>query len=376
MQGQKPVASNAGFWPPIRKKTMSHHLSKRERVDAALKGEAVDRVPVSAWQHFLPAERSPDTLAAASLKHFHDFDWDWLKVNPRATYYAEAWGSVYDYDNYTGVLPQLVHSPLQSPANLDEIAEISGTESVFGEQIQLISYIKAGINGRDPKNAPHFLLTVFSPLSVLYFLVAKPNPNAVDLLPEAQYAELRHYLRENPKGAHAALQNIAASLGKYAAAAVDAGASGLFFAIVRLAREGVLSPSEFEEFGKPYDLQVLKAVEGAPFNLLHICGPKAYFDIAAQYPVHAINWASIGQNNPSLGQAAGSLQKALVGGVDETDTLQRGTPDQVIQQAVASIQATGGRRHLLTPGCATSIDVPAENLHALRRAADVAGSGS
>ena len=38
-------------------------FSKRERVDAALKGELVDRVPVSAWRHFIPAELSPETLA-------------------------------------------------------------------------------------------------------------------------------------------------------------------------------------------------------------------------------------------------------------------------------------------------------------------------
>ena len=44
----------------------------------------VDRVPVAAWRHFIPGERSVDALAAASLKHFEDFDWDWLKLNPRA----------------------------------------------------------------------------------------------------------------------------------------------------------------------------------------------------------------------------------------------------------------------------------------------------
>ena len=44
-------------------------LSKRERVDAALRGEAVDRVPVSAWRHFIPEERGPETLADVSLSH-------------------------------------------------------------------------------------------------------------------------------------------------------------------------------------------------------------------------------------------------------------------------------------------------------------------
>ena len=343
-------------------------LTKRERVEAALKGEAVDRVPVSAWQHFLPAERRPDTLAAASLKHFHDFDWDWLKVNPRATYYAEAWGSRYNFDQYTSILPKLEASPLNIPADLNNLREISGTEGVFAEQLKLIQLIKAGIGGA------HFIQTVFSPLSVLYFLVARPQTKALTLdeQAEAQYAELRRFLHENPKGAHAALKNIAATLGKFGAAAVDAGASGLFFAIVKLARQEVLSKAEFEEFGKPYDLQVLKAVEGAPFNLLHICGPRAYFDIAAEYPVHALNWASIGQHNPTLGEAQKHAHQALVGGVDEVENLQHGSPEDVLKEALAAIEATGGRHHLLTPGCATSVDVPVANLRALRLAAEVA----
>src|SRR5687767_12747926 len=102
-------------------------LSKRERVEAALQGDDVDRVPVSAWRHFVPEERHRETLARVSLKHFHDFDWDWLKVNPRATYYAEAWGNRYNYDHYDSVLPELIEGPINSPADLDKIQPISPT---------------------------------------------------------------------------------------------------------------------------------------------------------------------------------------------------------------------------------------------------------
>lgn len=342
-------------------------LTKRERVEAALKGEAVDRVPVSAWQHFLPAERQPETLAAASLKHFRDFDWDWLKVNPRATYYAEAWGARYNFDQYTEVLPRLEATPVQTPLDLEKIRAISGTTGVFAEQLDLLQRIKAGIGGA------HFIQTVFSPLSVLYFLVARPQQTyPAEQLPEIQYEDLRRFLHENPQGAHAALKNIATTLGQFGAAALEAGASGLFFAIVRLARQEVLTKAEFEEFGKPYDLQVLQAVEGAPFNLLHICGPRAYFDLAAEYPVHALNWASIGQHNPTLAEAQKHARQALVGGVDEVENLQHGSPEDVLKEALAAIEATGGRHHLLTPGCATSVDVPAVNLWALRQAAEVA----
>lgn len=341
-------------------------LSKRERVDAALRGEAVDRVPVAAWRHFLDEENNVDDLTAVSLKHFHDFDWDWLKVNPRATYYAEAWGNRYDFSDYDSVLPRLIEGPLNSPADLDKIQPINPTAGVFAEHLDLTRKIKAGIGDA------HFLQTVFSPLSVLGFLVARSAVHRVDLDVQAQHDGLRKYFAENPAGVHAALDNIATTLGQYAVAALESGASGLFFAIVKIAREGVLTEAQFEEFGKPYDLKVLQAVQGAAFNMLHICGPYAYFNAVTDYPVHALNWATLGQNNPTVGEAQHQTKQAIVGGVDELGALQTGTPEQVIDEALAAVKATNGRHFLLTPGCGTNVDVPDANLHALRRAADIA----
>lgn len=339
-------------------------LSKRERVDAVLRGEQPDRVPVTAWRHFLDEERAADTLTQASLKHFHDFDWDWLKVNPRATYYSEAWGNRYDFTKYDSVIPRLIDGPINTPADLDRIEEINPTGGVFAEQLELVRRVKQDIGDA------HFVQTVFSPLSVLSFLVARPRQTGIDAAIQAQYDGVQKFLRENPRGAHTALQNITTTLGKYAAASIDAGASGLFFAIVKLAREGILTEDEFKEFGVPYDLELLDAVRGAPFNLLHICGPRVYFELALTYPVHAINWATLNQNNPTVGQASKQTSKTLIGGIDELGVLETGTPEQVILEAHAAIRATNGRQLLLAPGCGTSVDVPAANLHALRSAVD------
>lgn len=339
-------------------------LSKQERVQAALHGQPVDRVPVSAWQHFIPEELDMDALARISLKHFHDFDWDWMKLNPRATYYAEAWGNRYDFKQYSRVYPKRTAGPIQSAADLDKIGPVSPTAGPFAEHLELIRKIKAGIGG-----AP-FVQTVFSPLSVLAFLAARPAPHSAEASVQAQADGARQMIRENPRGAHEALKNIATTLAGYAAHAVDAGASGLFFAIVKLARKDILSEAEYAEFGKPYDLQVLQAVQGAPFNLLHICGPAVYFQAVADYPVHAINWAAVGQNNFSVAEAMQHTQKAIIGGVDEDGVLQSGSPEEVMEEAQAAIRATGGRRFLLSPGCGTSMQVPAANLHALRKAAN------
>jgi uroporphyrinogen decarboxylase len=140
-------------------------------------------------------------------------------------------------------------------------------------------------------------------------------------------------------------------------------------AIVRLAREGVLTPAEHASFGRPYDLRVLSGVEGAPFNLLHVCGPRAYFEQVSDYPVHAINWAAVGQGNPTLAEARKLTDQALVGWVDEAGAIQHGLPGDVIAEARATIEAAGVRGLLLSPGCGVALNVPAANLWALRQAA-------
>ncbi len=285
-------------------------------------------------------------------------------MNPRATYYAEAWGNKYNFKNYDSVLPEFISGPINSPADLEKIGTVNPTGGVFAEQIELVKLVKQGIGGA------HFLQTVFSPLSVLAFLVARPAQHTIEQAVQAQYDGLRKAMQENPRGVHAALKNIATTLAQYSAANVEAGASGLFFAIVKLARQGVLTESEYAEFGTPYDLQVLEAVQGAPFNLLHVCGAYAYLDALQDYPMHALNWASVGQHNSTVGQESKRTKEAVVGGVDELGVLQTGTPDQVIAEAQTAIRETNGRHLLLTPGCGTNVDVPEANLRALRQAAE------
>ncbi len=341
-------------------------LSKRERVDAALKGEPVDRVPVAAWRHFIPEETAPDTLADISLRFFHDFDWDWLKVNPRATYYAEAWGNRYDFTQYTGVRPRLIDGPVAEASDLPKVQPLDPTVGVFAEHLDLLRRIKAGIG-----NA-HAIQTVFSPLSVLSYLMTRTEAQTSAETRQARYATIQQMMADNPADLHGALEAIAQTLAGYAAACVEAGASGLFFAIVRLAREGVVSRAQYEQFGKPYDLRVLEAVRQAPFSMLHLCGPHAYFDLVADYPVHAINWATVGQGNPTLAAAQNQTDLAVVGGVDEEGVLQQGPPEAVTAAGREAIRATGGRKMLLAPGCTTAMDVPDAHLRALRQAVEPA----
>jgi hypothetical protein len=166
-----------------------------------------------------------------------------------------------------------------------------------------------------------------------------------------------------------ALEAITETTARYARAALEAGADGIFFAIVRLAREGALTREEYARFGRPYDLRVLEAVQDASLNVLHICGEHVYFDAVTDYPVHAISWNSQAPGNPSFGEAVGMTRAAVMGGVAENTTLPKGTPEDVTRAVESALSATGGRRALIAAGCSVDPSTPVANLQALRDAA-------
>ena len=340
---------------------MSQSLSKRQRVEAALAGQDLDRVPVAAWGHLIPAEIDTKTLTEASLAFFREYDWDWLKVNPRATLFAEGWGSEFDFQDYRGVLPKFVANP-HDPIDWNQLEPARIDNPVWAAHLELLRGIKRGIGG-----AP-FVQTLFSPASVLAYLAGRPTDHSQEAASRSHADALLQLIRTQPAAAHHALGVIADSLADLAVASVEAGADGIFFAITRLARPGGFTEAEFETFGKPYDFRVLNAVAGARFNILHSCGSNTYWNAIQDYPVRALNWASVGQGNPDLAGARASSPLALIGGIDEVGVLQHGTPEQVRAATLKALALGGRERFLLAPGCCLDPSVPAANIRAFRDA--------
>ncbi len=343
-------------------------FTKQDRVQAALHGKKVDRPPVAAWKHFLPQETSAKDFVDASVAFARDYDWDWLKINPRATYYAETFGNGYDYDNYTGVLPKLKTRSINAPEDLSKIKAEKTTHPVLSQQVKVVASIRESL-----RDVP-IIQTIFSPLSVLQFLAVGLGSRNGTHDPGSDYTVLQSLLKDHPLQVKDALSAITETLRGYTAAVIDAGADGVFFAIVRLAREGALTHEQYLEFEKPYDLEVLHGARRGVFNVLHTCGPKVYFDAAEDYPVHAVNWAAHAEGNPSLAEAQARLNKAVMGGIEEAAEFSKASPSTIQAEAAAAIRAAGKGKFLLAPGCAVDPDVPASHLTTLRKAAETAST--
>jgi uroporphyrinogen decarboxylase len=137
-------------------------MSKSDRVFAAARGQEVDRVPVSAWWHDYLREWSPEGLAAATVEDYRKYDWDFIKVNPRACFYAEDWGSRFLASGQPDRSPELIEPAVKSPPDLRRIAPLDVTRGAYGQQLTALAIIARELAGEAP-----FIQTVFSPLHLL-----------------------------------------------------------------------------------------------------------------------------------------------------------------------------------------------------------------
>lgn len=323
-------------------------MTKKERVRATLAGEAADRPPAALWGHDFLREWDARGLVAATVEDYRANDWDFIKFNPRATYFAEAWGNHYERPREQRQ-PRQSAAAVANAAALSEVEAVDGRAGVFAEHLYALRLLVDEVGGE--VDVVH---TVFSPLGVAGLLC---GPRA----------EFREFALANPAGAHTALAAITETLAGYCEASIEAGASGIFFAPLGWASHNIADEAFYREFGRPYDLQVLETVREAPFNILHVCRDHNMIDLVLDYPVAAFNWADRGAGNPSLADIRERTGKPVMGGIDQVHL--HDAPVDVVASQAREALAANPRQFFLTAGCSIPPATPRANRAAVAAAA-------
>lgn len=322
-------------------------MERGERVRRALAGGPVDRPPISFWWHSFTKENDAETLAAETEAQFRRYAWDLIKIQSRATSFAEGWGLRYRPSTAPDIAPVVTERPVRSAADLRLIRPLDPTAGALGEQLALLRLVRRAVGPAVP-----VLQTVFAPAMVLSYLL---EPARGDDSP------LSTLIRGDRTAVHAALRAIRDTMAGYAGACIDAGADGVFFA-VKAAGADVMTRAEYGEFGLPYDRAVLAAA-GGWLNMLHLCGPRLYFDVVDALPTPLLNWA-LEPGNPGLAAGRDRSRRAVIGGVTPKPGLRDLSPEQVDAEVSAAIADTGGVRMMIGPGCSIPPDTPEANLRA------------
>lgn len=329
---------------------------KKSRFDSLLSGKQVDRPIVSCWHHFLDKEQNADNLAEATISYTKKYNLDWVKINPRATYYAEVWGNEYDFKDYRWVFPKLTRAVIQKPTDVWSIQTKKSTESApLLEQLQAVKQIRYGL-----PDTP-LVQTIFSPLTVLLFLAGLSSYVSDTVYGSENPISLNALFKEQRAGVHHALHAIALTLADYVKELEHAGADGIFYAVTGTANPDLFNEAAFNEFSRPYDLIVLNAAKYGK-RILHTCGAYSQPERFNDYPIEGISWDTKAAGNPGLDA---ELIPTKVGGIDHrlfgVNNLQ-----EIRAQAKEALKMMEKEPFILVPNCAVPVNVQEEAIRELQ----------
>ncbi|NCP86750.1 MAG: uroporphyrinogen decarboxylase [Anaerolineae bacterium CG_4_9_14_3_um_filter_57_17] len=319
-------------------------LTHRQRIERCLAGQRPDRPPVALWRHFPGDDQTPETLAAATLNWQKTFDWDFVKVTPASSFCLKDWGAEDVWEGHAEGTRRYTNHVIQEPQDWLRLPVLDADAPHLAAQLHCLTLLRQEL----PPETP-VVQTIFSPLAQAKNLAGDEN--------------LLAHMRQNPDVVWRGLETIMESTRRFVRAARTLGIDGIFYA-VQHAQAQALAREEFNEFGRPFDLQVLEAARAMPLNMLHLHGRNVYFNAVADYPVAILNWHDR-DTAPNLAEAQNRFKGIVCGGL-RRETLALGTPEQISAEAADALAQTGGARFLLGTGCVADVISPYGNLLAAR----------
>ena len=323
-------------------------MNHRERVRAALRGELVDRPPISLWHHFPGRDQTAEELATTTIAFQHQLDLDLVKLMPTGMYPVLDYGVRVRPDEVVGTT-RFASGPVLQPADWARLPDVSPERGVLAREVEVVRRVRAALGPDVP-----IIQTIFSPLTVADKLISGGVTAA---------------LAEHEAAIAATLPMFAADVIAFGQACLDAGADGFFFA-TQLAARSVLPDGTYEKLGVPSDQEVLEALRpGSWCTILHLHGADPLFELADLYPVDGVNWHDR-ETSPSLAEALRRTRRCLVAGIARRGVILDQGADAITYEVQNAAEQTGGRRLIVAPGCVVPVSVNPDQLAAARRAVE------
>ncbi|HEX9331837.1 MAG TPA: uroporphyrinogen decarboxylase family protein [Anaerolineales bacterium] len=320
----------------------------KERIQACLNDQILDRPPVALWRHFPVDDQDPKLLANATLHFQRTYDFDLVKVTPASSFCAKDWGVEDEWMGDTEGTRRYTKRIIHDPQDWERLPILDPTSPNLAGQLACLRFIRAELDSDTP-----LLQTIFSPLAQAKNLAGDDT--------------LITHLRLYPEAVTKGLTTIAETTRRFIEACLDIGVDGIFYAIQH-AQAGLLTLEEYRSSGLPHDLKALEPAQGLWCNLLHLHGHDVYFSLLDSLKFQIVNWHDR-ETSPSLAEAQKVFSGVTCGGMRQ-DTLVYRNQAEVQKEAEAAIQQINGKRFILGTGCVVPIIASHGNISAARKSVE------
>jgi len=323
-------------------------ITHKERIQACLNNEILDRPPVALWRHFPVDDQDPKSLADATLNFQRTYDLDLVKVTPASSFCAKDWGVEDQWMGHTEGTRQYTKRIIHDPRDWESLPTLDPTAPHLAGQVACLRFIRAELDPETP-----LLQTIFSPLAQAKNLAGGDK--------------LIAHLRLHPEAVMKGLATIAETTRRFVEACLDTGIDGIFYAIQH-AQASLLTLEEYQTFGQPHDQKTLEPAQELWCNLLHLHGHDVYFSLLSSFHFPIVNWHDR-ETYPTLSEAQGLFSGVTCGGMRQ-DTLVYGSPAEVQKEAADAIQQTNGKRFMLGTGCVVPVIASHGNISTARKSVE------
>jgi uroporphyrinogen decarboxylase len=273
------------------------------------------------------------------------YDFDLIKVMPASSFCLKDWGSIDAWRGNPEGTRDYIKRVIKHPDDWKRLTILDPKKGHLGQQLQCLALLQEAFSDHTP-----ILQTIFNPLSQAKNLVG----------PEALLEHLRMY----PDAVHQGLSTIRETTLRFIEAAKQYGIAGIFLAIQH-ASYLEITEDEYKEFGVPYDLPFLHAVNDLWANMAHIHGEAIMFDLIADYPVQILNWHDR-ETSPTLEEGLKRFPGTVCGGISRIEGFVLGNHKTIREEALHALEQTGGKRLILGTGCVLPLTAPYGNIKAAR----------
>jgi len=317
-------------------------MNRRERVQAAVKKQEVDRIPMGFWLHFPKEYHHGMPSVDMHLKFFTETRTDICKIMNENIFPCN-------------------HNIFQAP-DWNNIKVCSRNSNFIQDQIEITKRIVDSINGDAV-----VLATIHGVVaSASHALLGEPKYDRI-----GRYAQIYH-LRTNPESIFSAYNAIAETLAILTEESIKAGVDGIYYAALGGESDG-FTDEEHARYIAPADKIVLDAAQGAKgFNVLHMCKPLVDLHRFVNYSCDVVNWG-ITESGVTLAEGMKIFPgKTVMGGLDDrSPALLEGTYEDIEKEIHSIIDTVGMKGFILASDCTLPSDL---ELRKIRLIADACES--